>query len=598
MGGTARFAAGVNQQHAQEWIDTWVAHTSEAYPRGRTQWALRLLPIAEAAISPEPLTAITDVLRLIAIATGLILLIACANLSILFLVGLASRSKELALRQAHGASRARIARQMMIEILGLGAIGIVAGLVLGGWWAQLGQRLVLPPQIAPLSLPLDRWSVGLTVVAAFVSCLIAGLPALLRLRTVHLFQVLGRAAVGLPGLSRSGDRGVVSRRNAFTWLVASQTALSLPLLYGVFLVVGSLIAQMRIDPGLKVEGVELAEISPGLTRIRPAEGRDFYRQLCQRLDDVQTIETAGLAVLAPFGDNSLIWEIRPPDGGESFEVAGNIVSPGYFNTLGVTLLGGRDFDFERDGPEQEPAVIVNASLARRLWPIQQAVGRSLDFVGFDGPESYRVVGVVADTSHRVLQAPVAPMLFRPLTQDHQSQVTLHAGTSLPAATFRDLVRESVEELNPQVPVSEFRSLAGDVVSALARPRYLTLGMGLLGAVAAMLTAIGLYGVLSFAALRQLREIGIRMSIGASRKRIHLEMLARGLRLTLLGMVPGVGLALVFGRLLSNRLYGLSSFEGLSLIAAGLLLVAVALLASEIPARRATTVDPVDILRRT
>ncbi len=599
LGGIAQLAEGVTPARAQEWIDSWTVRMSEAFPRGRAGWSIRLVPLAEAAISSGPRMAIIDLLRLIAIVTGLMLLITCANLSILLLLGLVSRSGELAVRLAHGASRARIARQLLLEILGLAVAGAAAGLVLGGWLAQIGQRLVLPPQIAPKSLSLDGWTFAVTLAAAFLSCLIASLPPLWRIRSVELSQLLRRASVGVPGLGVTGphrDLAVASRRSALAMLVIGQTALSLPLLYGVLLVGGSLIAQMRIDPGFTVDGVVLATVDPGVTGLGRAEGLALYQRLREALETAPDVERAGLAALAPIGDNRLVWDVFPPGSEEPLTVAGNVVSPGYFASLGIAMLRGRDFDFEIDGAQREPVVVINASLARRLWPGEDAIGRKLETAGFDGPEPNRVIGLVADSRQGALQVPPEPFLYRPLTQDYLPHTTLHVRTSMPLAALRDLVRESVQRLDPRVPVADIRTLASDVDAALARPRYLALGMGLLGTVAAALAAVGLYGVLSFAAQRRAREIGIRMSLGARPKTIHAEVLARGLRLALVGMIPGIALAVAFGRLLASRLYGLSAFEGLSLAGAALLLVAVALLASERPARWLSAVDPAEILR--
>lgn len=595
LGGIARLSDGIAPTRAQAWVDAWTTRMRDAFPQGRAAWSIRLVPLAEAAISRQTRVAIVDLLRLVAIVTGLMLLITCANLSILLLVGLVSRSGEFAVRLAHGASRRRIARQLLLEILGMAAAGAAGGLLLGSWLAQLGQRLVLPPQIAPRSLPLDGWTFALTIATGVASCVIALAPSLWRMRRVELSQALRRAAAGLPDPRQ--DLALASRRSALTLPVAGQLALSLPLLYGVFLVGGSLIAQMRIDPGFRVDGVVLATVDTSVTRLGPRQGLALYRHIREGLGAAPEIEAIGLAALAPIGDNRLLWEVRTP-GGDALTVAGNVVSPGYFASLGIAMVGGRDFDFDLDGAQREPVVVINASLAERLWPGARAVGRNLQIVGLNGAQPHRVIGVVADSRHGALQATPEPFLYRPLAQDYHPFATLHVRSSMSAAALGEFVGESVRRLNPRIPVADVRTLASEVDAALARPAHLALGMGLLGAVAAVLAAVGLYGVLSFAAQRRAREIGIRMSLGAGPRTIYADMLFRGLRLALVGMIPGSALAVAFGRLLANRLYGVSAFEGLGLAGAALLLAAVALVASELPARRATAVDPVDILRQT
>lgn len=600
LGGIARASQGIDLNPAQAWIDSWTARMAESFPRGRAGWSIALTPLAQAVISPQPRVTVIKLLRVVGIVALLILLITSVNLSILFLLGLVSRNEELAVRLAHGASRARIARQLALEMFLLAAAGAAGGLLVGGWLARLGQRLVLPPQIAPQVLSLDGWSFAATLAAAVISCSLASLPLLRQLRQVEIFHVIRRASAGLTGLGPAGRNrfALISGRSGLALLVAGQTALSLPLLHGVLLVGSSLMAQKRIDLGFTVNGVTLAKVTPSVTQLGRSEGLLLYQSLLEALKAASGVEAVGLAALAPIGDNRLLWEVILSPGEDPQEIAGNVVSPGYFASMGVPLLRGRDFDFEVDGPGREPVVLINESLASRLWPGRQAVGRELALMSFDGPEPHRVIGVVRDMRHGDMQAAPEPFLYRPLAQDYQSHVTLHARTSLPPSALTQLIRESLQRLNPRVPVDQVRTLADDVDSALARAYYLTLGMGLLGAVAALLAAVGLYGVLAFAARRRAREIGIRMSLGARPGTIHGQVLARGLRLALAGMVPGTVLALIFGHFLSARLYGLSAFEGYALVIAACLLTAVALLASELPAFRAKTVDPAEILRQT
>ncbi len=595
LGGVARLARGVTSQRAQEFVDTWTNRIQEAFPKGRRNWSIRLVPLAEAAISPGPRVAVVDLLRLVGLATGLMLLITCANLSILFLVGLVSRGGELGIRLAHGASHARLARQLLFETMAIATAGTALGLFLGGWLSRLGQHLILPPQISLQDLPLDGWTFSVTLAAAFLSSLAAIAVPLGRIRRLALSEVFRHSSLGLP-VPRT-DSAVTSRRAVLALPVAGQMALSLPLLYGVMVAAGSFVAQTRIDPGFRTDEVVLASLDAGVTRMDAVQSLAFYQRLKEGLELVPEVEVAALGVLAPIGDNRLLWEVAPPTGKDPTPVAGNVVSPGYFESLGIALLGGRDFDFELDGAGREPAVVINASLAQTLWPGQDPVGRTLELAGFDGPAPHRVIGLVADSRQGALQAPPEPFLYRPLSQEFHPNVTLHLRAAMPVAAVRDLVRESIGRLDTRVPLDEVRTLESDVDAALARPRSLALGMGLLGGAGALLAAIGLYGILSFSTRRRARDIAIRMSLGAGPRRIHLEILRRGLALALAGMVPGVALALALGRFLADRLYGLSAVDPLSLAGAALALAAVALLATELPARKAAAVDPAEVLRQ-
>jgi len=597
LGGIVRLGEDVAPAQAKAWLDEWTARAGERLPQGGGGgWSLRFVPLGQAAISDGPRGLIVDRMRLIAVAAGLILLITCANLSILFLVRFLGRREEIALRLAHGASSGRLARQFALETAIVATLGSAAGLVAGSWLANAGQRLVLPPQIRPAELPLVGWNVAAAFAIGLACGMIALAPVLWRMRRAEQGSIAIRPSTyGAAESARLGSFADRPRAGIFGTFAVAQIALSLILLHSVFLVTRSLVAQARIDPGFTVDGVILAAVSPGVTELQADEVKAFHDRVLAHVRSLSEVRSAALAALAPLGDNRLLWEVAT-GGDEPVPIAGNVVSAGYFDTLGISLLRGRDFDPQLDAADREPVVIVSEALANRLWPDEEAVGRTLELAGFDGPEPYRVIGVVADSRHGTLQAPPEPFLYRPLTQDHQPNVTLHARVAAPPAAFAPQLRSAIQAVDSRVPVSRVRRLADDVDAALRRPRYLAVGMASLGALAAVLTAIGLYGVLAFVVGSRRREIGIRLSLGAAPGSLRRAVFGRGLSMVVSGYVPGVVLAAALNRLLASRLYGLSSTDFASLTAALLVLTGVALGASGLPAWRATAVDPASLLR--
>jgi predicted permease len=519
-------------------------------------------------------------------AVGAVMLIVCANLSNLLLVRIAARQKELAMRAALGAGRSRLLRQMLTESVALSCCGAALGLVL----AVAGTRELA--HLHAFNLPLlesvriDGKALLFTLLAAVGSGVLFGLLPALRVSAVALCDELQDAGRG----SSSGKRHAWIRDG----LVVSELAFACALLVSAGLLTRSFVRVLDVDLGFHPERAAALRVDPSF-RISSLEQQDAYvDELLRRARAVPGISAAGLTDAIPLASDRS-WgvagkgQIYPR--GHMPEAFIRVVSDGYFEAAGVRLVAGREFT-EQDRASSEPVVVVNQTLARTLWPAQDAIGQMVT-----QNQGRRVVGVVADVRHAALEKAGGSEMYLPLRQTRDySSMELVVRTSLPPDTMAASIREALRRVDPNLPIGEFRTLQGLVDRAVSPRRFLVLLLAGFAGFALLLASLGIYAVVSYSVTQRKQEIGIRMALGASARDVQKRVLVRTLGLAALGLALGMAGARIVSSALASLLFGINSGDPVTFVAIGVLLTGVAAVAGYIPARRASRIDPMVALR--
>ena len=534
-------------------------------------------------------------LQLLMVMVGLVLLIACANIASLMLARAAARQKDLAMRQALGASRFRLIRQLLTECVLLSSAGALMGVLFARWGTALLVRYISTARNAVyLDLSLDRRVLGFTVViAVFASLLFGLLPALRATRVSLALAMKGSQAIesARPGRLRSRH-----------WIVASQVALSLVLLVAAGLFLRSFAKLATLDIGFDRNNVLIVS-----TDLRTAKvPRDQQFSTCEaieaRLRALPGVVSASSSVMTPvsgYGWNgSIHTEWSKALAGHASIVWFSFVSPGYFETLRMTLLAGRNFN-NGDTHTGPAVVIVNQTLAHRFFPNLDPIGKTIrttDSKDQLGPP-IEVVGIVKDSKYRSTREEASPIAFFPATQipEEREAETFELRTAVRPSALVSAVQAAVGSVNKQIPL-EFHTLAEQVNDSLVQERMLALLSGFFGALALLLAMIGLYGTLSYLVAQRQTEFGIRMALGAEPGSILRLVMRSVIAVLAAGVVAGIGISLAATRVLQQLLFGLGPRDAVTLIASVAVLSAVALIAGYLPARRATKVDPMVALR--
>jgi putative ABC transport system permease protein len=526
-------------------------------------------------------------------AVAFVLLIGCANVANLLLARATSRRKEIAVRTALGASRARIARQLLTESFLLSLAGGGAGLLLSVWMTDL--FVAISPANSPRfgEIKPDGRVFLFTLGVTLVTGLIFGLAPAFQASQADLNETLKEGG-------RSGSEG--GRRNRVrSLLVVSEIALSFMLLAGAGLLVRSFIRLRDVSPGFNPDGVLTMRLS-----LLPAkyptdqQKRDFFKLATERMAELPGVKSAAAVLTLPLGGDTFsvgrafIREGRPATPEESVNAAFYLATPDYFRTLQIPVTAGRAFT-DRDTDQSPPAIIINETMARLYFPGESPVGKRIRMVA-DEKFMREIVGVVGDTRPS-LETPAGAQMYIPYAQDATwSSMTLVVRTGGDPASLASSARGVIQSLDKTLPVYNVKTMNDVFASSIARRRSSTLLVSAFALVALLLALVGIYGVTAYHVSQRTHEIGVRMALGAQRRDVMKLILGQSLRLTLGGLAVGLVSALALTRVMSGLLYDVKPNDPLTFAAGALLLAAVATLACYVPARRATKVDPLIALR--
>jgi len=545
-------------------------------------------------VPPQGQAPVFLVVAILMTVVSLVLMVACANVGNMLLARAVNRRKEVAVRLALGAGRWRIVRQMLTESVLLSILGGAAGLLLASWSTSLLAKL-LPQSFTGNSIPPDVSPDARVFVYAFLLSVLTGLifglvPALQASKPNVI------AALKDEQLWFGAGRRRFSPRNL---LVVTQIAVSLLLLITSGLFIRNLRNTQHAQPGFELDNALMMSFDLDLANYNAARGKIFEDQLLARVRALPQVSSASLAESVPLsggGSKSPLFvegESAPDQLDEASLLSHNTVAPDYFRAIGIPFLRGRDFN-DRDTSSSPGVIIVNETLARRLAPDGNALGKRLRM---DSQGDYlEVIGVVRDAKYDQLAEKPVFFGYRPLSQRYRGAMTLHVRANTDPLAAVSQVRAEVRALDANLPLTNVETMQEHMRLLLAPARLLALLSSALGVLALLLAAIGLYGVMAYVVGSRTREIGIRMALGAQTSGVRRLVIGQGLKLALIGIALGLLAAFGLTRVLQSVLYGVSANDPLTFIGVAVLWLAVALLACYVPARRATKVDPLVALR--
>ena len=603
-GTLARLKPGVTVEAAQRRLDSLAETFRKEFPsdyRAADGWTPRVLPLQQDVVG-----ATRPALIVLLAAVGFVLLIACANVANLLLARASSRRREIAVRQALGAGRGRLVRQLLTESLALALAGGLAGLALAAWGVEALVRLAPAnlPRIAEVrvDLPVLLFTLG----AALVTGLLFGLVPALQTAGSEMFATLKDSARG-----STGGRG----KRVRSVLVVAEFALALVLLTGAALLLRTLVRLHRVDPGFRPQNLVTASIWLPQPNV-PESGRYFqnaaqvvlYRRILERVRQIPGVEAADAATRVPFGGFPFTIPFtidgRDPERGGLGAAEFSSATVGYFGTMGIPLRSGRAFD-GHDLEGAAPVAVVSESLAKRFFPGESALGHRIALGRLDArgrtPRNglgvwMEIVGVVGDVKSAALDLEERPAIYRPLEQAANLSLTLVVRTRLGAGPVAAAIEREMHGIDAELPLYAARTMNEAMARTLAQRGFAMRLLGLFAAAALLLSAVGISGVIAYSVSQRTQEIGIRMALGARPRDVRRMLLGEGAKLAGLGVAIGLAGAFLLTRLMASLLYGVGPRDPLTFLLVPGVLAAVALAATDLPARRASRVDPSRALR--
>jgi putative ABC transport system permease protein len=581
----ARLKPGVTLAQAQDDLHSIAMTLAKDHPAESAGRDVRLVPLRTDLTGD-----VRDALLVIQGAVGLVLLIACANVSSLLIARATGRQRELTIRAALGASRGDLIGQMLAESTVLGLVGGVAGLLLSSRLVAVLLRVM--PEGLPRadSAGIDLTVTIVTISAALLTSLMFGMLPALQASRVDSAQVL----------KRTGDRGSARTRGRAA-LVVGEIALTLVLLAAAGILANSFLRLQRVNPGFTVDHATVAELMVPQTRYpKGADQARLYRRLLEGLATRPELQAFGVGFPGPFkasnASATFFLEGRPARtrAEKPFAHVG-LVSGGYFPAMGIPLIAGRTFD-DRDRETAPPVAIVNVAFAKKYWPGENAVGKRLRMDETPGTAWTSVVGLAGDARQRGLEADAPPILYIPYEQFTLPFTTVTVRSALPFNAVTSLLKAQLAAIDPDLPFGDINPLETSVRNSVAEARFRAMLIGVFALLALVLAAVGLYGLISYTVTQRTREIGIRVALGAAPRQVLLPTVREGLVLATAGVGCGILAALAAGRVLSSFVFDVGTADPLTLAGTALLLLIVAATASYIPSRRALKVDPVVALR--
>ncbi len=583
----ARLKPGVPVEQANTEIVQLAAQLEQEYPNtnsGNTASASGLADVFVEDIRPA--------LIVLLAAVGFVLLIACVNVANLMLVRSAERQKEIAVRLALGAGRGRIIRQLLSESLVIALAGGAAGLLIG-LWATQGLVALAPPNIPRMAtVGLNVSVLGFTLVVSVLTGLLFGLLPALQTSATNLQAILKEGGRSMAGVMRERTRKV---------LLVAEVGLALVLLIGAGLMLRTVSELMRVDPGFNADNLLTMRFNLGADAYPPEKRHHFFKELTEQIETIPGIESAALTYSVPIDGSNwnsifIVGDKPVPPRAELPDAAFTPVSANYFKTVGVRLLKGRLFD-ETDTPTSPKVIVINETLANRLWPGEDPVGKRIKQGFPENDTPWReVVGVVSDVKLNGIERDTPLQAFLPTAHEPARSFALIIRTKSEPLAFASTVEQTIRSLDKDLPVYAVRSMDQLLGYGIAQQRLMMVLLGGFAILALTLSAVGIYGVMSYAVAQRTHEIGIRMAMGARPTDVLKLIVGQGMTLTVIGVSLGLASAFGLTRLMTKLLFGVSATDPVSYLVLTLLLTAVAFLACYLPARRATKVDPIVALR--
>ena len=596
MGIMGRLAPNVTAAQATSELVTITRRLEQQYPESNTNMSGAVIPMQEYLVGD-----VRPALYVMLGAVAFVLLIACANVANLLLVRAASRESEMAVRTALGAGAWRLVRQLVIESVLLAMIGGVFGTLLALW----GVDLLL--SMAPNGLP----RINEVTVNGSVLVFTAGVTAVTGV-LFGLFPALHAARANVGGMLKEGMRGSsggVASRRARNTLVMAEMALAVVLLVGAGLLIRSFSKLLAVDPGFRAERVVTFAIAAPDTKYgQYAQRRELVSNLVERMKRVPGAQGAAVVTGLPLSNimmrtSAHIVGTPPERPGERKSTDVAMATPGYFTTMGIPLVAGRDFT-DRDGSGAPVVSIVNQEFVKRYFPNENPIGKRIE-LGWDQDTAStggnmtlggEIVGVVANVKRRGLSQEVFPETYASYMQPTFSNFSVVVRSTADPSTVMAAIRAQIRELDRDLPLSDLRQLKELVAASVSRPRFYTTILGVFASIALILAAVGIYGVISYAVSLRTRELGIRIALGATGRQVSGLVLQQGVGLAIAGVAVGGAGAYWLTRLLSKLLFGVSATDPLTFVGVAALLTAIAAIASFVPARRAAKVDPLLAMR--
>jgi putative ABC transport system permease protein len=584
----ARLKPGVTVAQAQAEMDTISARLTQQFPEFDTGWVTNVVPLRR-QLSGE----IRPALLILAGAVGFVLLIACANVANLLLARSTSRQRELALRAALGAGRARIARQLLVESLLLAGAGGAAGLLLATlgvrWLAVFAAEHVPIPRIDTIGV--DATVLGFTVVLSLASGLLFGLAPALAASSIDLNEALKDGG-------RTG-RGVREGRTRQAFVVV-EIALALMLLVGAGLLIRSFARLLDADPGFDAEGVLTMQVTlPSAKYREQAQRGAFFHELFARIDRLPGVRAAGGITFLPMSglgsatSFDIVGRPKPPLG-HNLVCDVRVITHEYFRAMGVPLLRGRLFT-ERERSEKTNVLVINEAMARLHFPNQDPIGQRL-VISWSDEDPDEIIGVVRDVKHNGLDDTPRPMIYWAFSRTDYGMQTLAVRTATDPVQIARAVVAEVRAIDPDLPVANIRTMDEVLSRSVAQRRLVMSLLGGFAGVALMLAAVGIYGVMAYMVSQRTREIGVRLALGARPAQVLRLVVGQALWLAVLGVAAGLFGAYFLTSLMQTLLYGVTPTDPATFAAVALTLGIIALAASAVPGVRATRVDPAIALR--
>ena len=594
MGAIGRLATGMSLDGARAELDTIARSLALEYPATNAGWTFRTLSLHEAWLDTHRSTSV-----MLLVAVGLVLLIACGNLANLLLERALARNREISIRLALGARRHHIVRQMLTESLLLAIVGGAVGVLVASWLlrfvvAQIPANTLTYIPGGAGAIRLDWHTLGVAVSLSLATGVLFGLAPALRMARVDTQGALREAARG----ASSGREGQFLRRT----LVVAQVALSGMLLIGAVLMIRSYWQLQGLHRGYDADNaLSFSLILPQTSYPESSHRHAFFTDAIERLRVLPGVtRVGGMALLSARG-RPYAAEGQPPASRDAAAAAVyRVATPDYFETIGIPLVRGRDFS-PADGSDAPPVAVLNQTFARTVWPNQDPVGRRVLLFGPSADVWLTVIGVAGDVKESLdprypLRLDPRPTIYRPVSQEQFDGLTLFVRTAVDPLTLAGPARREIAAIDPAIPVMTLQTVRHGIDASMATPRFNTLLLGGFAALALLLSAVGVYGVIAYSVSQRTHEIGIRLALGAAPMRVLRAVVSEALTLALIGVVLGVMGAFGAVRLIAHQLYSVRATDPFAFVVVASMLLMVAVIASCVPARRAAGLDPLVALR--